>query len=95
VISTAIFDLETTSLEGDRGIILCGSIQSSLHPGKIITIRTDAVLRGGVFRDFVDSVRTGGTPLVTPEIARKSLLVPLAAEKAIAEGRVVHVSEIG
>ena len=40
MISTAIFDLETTSLEGDRGIILCACIQSSTT-GKIETIRTD------------------------------------------------------
>ena len=41
LISTAIFDLETSALEGDRGIILCCSVESSDEPGKIVTIRTD------------------------------------------------------
>lgn len=40
MISTAIFDLETSDLAGDRGIILCGCIKSSKQK-KIITIRTD------------------------------------------------------
>jgi hypothetical protein len=31
---------------------------------------------------------------VTGEIARQSLLVPMAAEKSIREKRVVHVSEL-
>jgi uncharacterized protein YprB with RNaseH-like and TPR domain len=41
LISTAVFDLETSALEGDRGIILCACIESSREPGKIITIRSD------------------------------------------------------
>lgn len=40
MISTAIFDLETSDLSGDRGIILCACIKSSTKK-KIITIRTD------------------------------------------------------
>jgi uncharacterized protein YprB with RNaseH-like and TPR domain len=40
VISTAVVDLETTDLSGDRGIILCGCIKSSEQSG-IITIRSD------------------------------------------------------
>jgi uncharacterized protein YprB with RNaseH-like and TPR domain len=40
VISTAIFDLETSDLAGDKGIILCGCIQSSTRK-EMITIRTD------------------------------------------------------
>lgn len=53
-----------------------------------------AELRGGMFADFVDCVRTGRQPLVTGEMARASLLVPMAAEKSIEEKRVVHVSEL-
>lgn len=40
MISTAIFDLETSALEADRGVILCACIKSSKRRG-IITIRTD------------------------------------------------------
>ncbi|HRU06363.1 MAG TPA: Gfo/Idh/MocA family oxidoreductase [Candidatus Brocadiia bacterium] len=51
-------------------------------------------LRGGMCRDFVDSVRDGRDPLVTGLMARQSLLIPLAAEMSIAEKRVVNVSEV-
>jgi len=51
-------------------------------------------IRGGVFLDFVRCIRTGEQPLVTGERARKSLLVPLAAERSIQEKRVVNVSEL-
>ena len=40
MISTAVFDLETSGLEGDHGIILCGCIKSSID-GRMHTIRTD------------------------------------------------------
>jgi len=50
-------------------------------------------IRGGVFRDFVACVKSGDAPFVTGELGRASLLVPLAAEKSIAEKRVVHVDE--
>lgn len=40
MISTAIFDLETSDLNGDRGIVLCGCVKSSKHRG-IITVRSD------------------------------------------------------
>lgn len=40
MISTAIFDLETSDLTGDKGIVLCGCIKSSTTK-KMITIRTD------------------------------------------------------
>ena len=53
-----------------------------------------AVLRGGLFTDFVNCVRTGDRPLVDGETAKASMLVPLAAEKSIDEKRVVHVSEL-
>ena len=56
--------------------------------------RTWEKLRGGLWHDFADVVRTGCEPLVTPERGRRSLLVPLAAEKSIAEKRPVHVSEL-
>lgn len=39
-ISTAVFDLETSSLEGDKGIILCCCVKSS-ESKDILTIRTD------------------------------------------------------
>ena len=40
MLSTAVFDLETSDLEADKGIILCGCIKSS-KSNKILTIRTD------------------------------------------------------
>lgn len=40
MISTAIFDLETSDLDGDKGIILCAVIKSSID-GKKTVIRTD------------------------------------------------------
>lgn len=54
----------------------------------------DPGLRGGMTNDFVDCILTGRTPLVTPEMGRRSLLIPLAAERSIDEKRVVHVSEL-
>jgi predicted dehydrogenase len=51
-------------------------------------------LRGGSFKDFVHCARTGEAPLVSGTMGRKSLLVPLAAERSIAERRVVQVSEL-
>ncbi|MBN1673893.1 MAG: hypothetical protein JXR37_22785 [Kiritimatiellae bacterium] len=47
-----------------------------------------------MFKDFVDCIRTGRQPLVTAETARRSLLVPLAAEKSILEKRIVNVTEV-
>jgi uncharacterized protein YprB with RNaseH-like and TPR domain len=40
VISSAVFDLETSDLDGDKGIILCAVIKSSIT-GKKTVIRTD------------------------------------------------------
>lgn len=40
MISTAIFDLETSDLSGDKGIIICGCVKSSTKRG-ITTIRSD------------------------------------------------------
>jgi len=56
------------------------------------TINED--LRGGVFKDFVECMQTGKQPLVTPEMARRSLLVPLAAERSMREKRIVDVAEL-
>ena len=41
MISTAVFDLETSNLGGDTGVILCACVESSMKPGKIITLRSD------------------------------------------------------
>jgi predicted dehydrogenase len=54
----------------------------------------DAHLRGGVFRDFAESILNNQTPLVTPERARRSMLIPLAAEMSIDEKRMVDVKEL-
>ena len=54
----------------------------------------DPVLRGGLEEDFINCIRTGEQPLVTPELGKKSLLVPMAAEISILEKRIVHVSEL-
>lgn len=51
-------------------------------------------LRGGMLQDFVDCVRERREPLVTGEIGRASLLIPLAAERSIESGRAVEMSEI-
>ncbi|HWL51643.1 MAG TPA: Gfo/Idh/MocA family oxidoreductase [Chthoniobacteraceae bacterium] len=51
-------------------------------------------LRGGVFLDFLNCVRSRTEPLVSFEKGRRSLLVPLAAERSIREKRVVLISEI-
>jgi uncharacterized protein YprB with RNaseH-like and TPR domain len=45
MISTAVFDLETSDLAGDKGIILCGCIQSSTQKA-MITFRTDDLNAG-------------------------------------------------
>lgn len=57
-------------------------------------IETQRLLRGGLWQDFIDCVRTGEKPLVGGDRGRKSLLVPLAAERSIRERRIVHVDEI-
>ena len=51
-------------------------------------------IRGGMCHDFVDCILTGKAPLVTPEMGKSSMLVPLAAELSIDEKRIVHVSEL-
>jgi len=51
-------------------------------------------IRGGLFRDFAQSIIENRQPFVTGEIGKKSILVPLAAEKSIEEKRVVDISEI-
>jgi len=52
-------------------------------------------LRGGIWADFIESIQSGRAPLVMPDRGRRSLLIPLAAEKSIEEKRIVHVKEIG
>jgi len=71
-------------------------IHVRLNNGMEMDINTNAMPlpRGGVFRDFLQCVRTGAQPLVTGELARRAILIPLAAEKSIAEKRVVQVSEL-
>lgn len=41
MITTAVFDLETTALTADVGIILCACIESSTDPGNVKTFRSD------------------------------------------------------
>ena len=65
-----------------------------LNSGERRTYRINETLRGGMAADFVRAVRTGEPTLVTPEMGKQSLLVPLAAEKSIEEKRAVHVSEL-
>lgn len=43
MISTLILDIETTDLEADRGVVLCGCYESSTRPGKVMTLRNDEV----------------------------------------------------
>ena len=62
--------------------------------GSTMTYHIQANLRGGIWKDFVDCVRTGKEPLVSGARARKSILIPMAAEKAIEERRVVSVKEL-
>lgn len=51
-------------------------------------------IRGGLYGDFVDCIRHGNQPLVDGARARRSLLVPLAAEKSMDEERIVNVAEL-
>jgi len=82
-----------------------GLLRFSLADGEIVHLQTNdgrkedvtvpGVLRGGLFADFLRCVKTRETPLVTPEMGLRSLLVPLAAERSIAERRPVDVGELG
>ena len=81
-----------------------GRIFFSSHDGEIIHVQLNNgqedhydlrdELRGGVHRDFVDCIRSGGMPLVTGPLGKKSLLVPLAAQISMAEKRIVNVMEV-
>jgi predicted dehydrogenase len=62
--------------------------------GEKMTYNSTAVVRGGLFRDFVESIVHGRQPLVSAADGRASLLAPLAAERSLDEKRVVHVSEL-
>lgn len=57
-------------------------------------IEAPGVLCGGLFNDFIDCVKSRKTPFVTAELGRRSLLVPLAAEKSIEEKRPIAVREL-
>lgn len=46
MISTLVFDIETTDLEADRGVVLCACYESSLKPGKVVTLRNDELSSG-------------------------------------------------
>lgn len=43
LVSTLVLDLECTSLEADRGVILCACYESSNEPGVVHTIRNDVL----------------------------------------------------
>ena len=69
-------------------------IHLSYGNGENETFDVPGVIRGGMFVDFLECVKTKTQPLVTPEMGRKSLLVPMAAEISIKEHRIVHVNEV-
>jgi predicted dehydrogenase len=62
--------------------------------GERFDIEVPGEVRGDLFRDFITCVRDGGAPFMTAEMARASMLIPLAAEKSIDEKRIVHVNEL-
>ncbi len=82
-----------------------GNIFFNLEDGEIVRVernnkhkelydmRDNQWIRGGLTGDFLNCIRTGKTPLMTGEMAKDSLLVPMAAEKSIDEKRIVHVNE--
>ncbi len=65
-----------------------------LKNGKRHDFEVPGEIRGGLYQDFLDCMKSRTNPLVTGARARASLLVPMAAERSIAEGRIVHVSEL-
>lgn len=74
-----------------------GAIQLQHNDGREDILRyTDMSqrLRGGMFKDFIDCIRNRTSPLVTSEVGKESLLVPMAAEISIDEKRIVHVNEV-
>ncbi len=67
----------------------------NLHNGDKYDLSVPGVVRGGIWQDFVDCVLDGKRqPLVTPEMGRSSLLIPMAAELSIKEKRIVNVNEL-
>lgn len=62
--------------------------------GEHLTIEDTGEIRGGLYGDFIDCMKHRKEPLVGADRARKSLLIPMAAEISLAEKRVVHVSEL-
>ena len=81
-----------------------GRITFNTEDGEIVHIRKNSgetrefqsheLVRGNIFQDFIDCVLEGREPLVTAEMGRRSMLVPMAAEISIQEKRAVHVSEL-
>lgn len=81
-----------------------GTVTFSNKDGEILHVQTEdgeraeytinRELRGGIYRDFITCARTGGQPLVTGERGRRSLLIPIAAERSIREKRIVSVTEL-
>ena len=81
-----------------------GRIDFSSEDGEIVHIRKNSgetadleintTVRGDIFQDFADSVLDCHAPLVTAQMGRRSMLVPLAAEISMREKRAVHVSEL-
>lgn len=45
LVSSVVFDIESTALYADLGVVLCMSYESSKEPGVIRTIRTDELSR--------------------------------------------------
>ncbi|MFA7230389.1 MAG: Gfo/Idh/MocA family oxidoreductase [Victivallaceae bacterium] len=67
----------------------------SLNNGDKYDLNIPGDVRGGIWQDFIDCVLDGKRqPLVTPEMGRNSLLVPMAAELSIKEKRIVNVNEL-
>lgn len=51
-------------------------------------------IRGGLYRDFLDCIISGKQPLVDGVRARRSLLIPLAGELSMKEGRRIDIKEL-
>jgi len=88
-------------INGTRGrIFLTLADKEAIHithedgRDEVLPTNPDKHLLGGLWKDFVDCILENRRPLVAPQRGRRSLLIPLAAEKSIAEKRVVHVNEL-
>lgn len=72
MISTAVFDLETSDLDADKGIVLCGCIKSSMAK-KVITFRTDETNPGWAKGKRGNDKRT--VELIVAEISKHDVIV--------------------